>query len=113
MTKTKTEKAVDQSAEAIRGRVAFAIMDGGDKVALQIIYTGADGVTKRRCVSPTAFCGHGPTEGFTARCLGDGKPKRFYLSGVSEAVQVLASDMLIPMPVEIIRKGAGDVANVG
>jgi len=113
VTETKTEKAVDQSAEAIRGRVAFAIRDGGDKVALQIVYTGADGVTKRRCVSPTASFGFGRDEGFKALCLGDGKPKRFYLSGVSEAVQVLASDMLIPMPVEVVRKGGFNVADVG
>jgi len=89
------------------------MQDGGDKVALRIVYTGADGVTKLRFVSPTAFCGHGEREGFTALCLGDGKPKRFYLSGVSEAVQVLASDMLIPMPVEVVRKGGFNVADVG
>ena len=110
---TKTEKAVDQSPEAIRGRVAFAMQDGGDKVALRIVYTGADGITKRRFVSPMAFVGVGSRESFTALCLGDGKPKRFYLASVSEAVQVPAADMLIPMPVEIVAKGAGDASDVG
>lgn len=95
---------MDQTAAAIRGRIGFVIRDGGDRVALRIVYRDSKGVRTERYISPTSWSGH-ECSTFNALCLTTGETRKLYTARVESAVQVAASDMLIPMPKTVLTEG--------
>jgi hypothetical protein len=63
-----------------------------DRVAVEMVYRGADGVPElRRCSPIRRIAG-----GWTVMCLAAGEPRRLNFDGIVAAWPVKASDCLIP-----------------
>lgn len=81
--------------------LAKAMRDHGDSICIRMVYTGEDGVRKRRFVSPYGFTSLDDSS-FYGLCLTTGELREFMVDRCSEVIEWPAHDVLIPMPMETV-----------
>lgn len=74
-------------------------MFDSENYVVEMVYSDSKGNRTRRNVSPIRFVGK---DRFLGLCLCREEPRQFYLSRCEEVRLVPATDVIMPMPMEII-----------
>ncbi len=82
----------------IRQAISFAIRRSDDYV-IQFDYRDAKGQVTRRVVSPIRFVG---SDRLLGLCLCREQPRQFYLERCSRPQLMLASEVMMPMPMQAV-----------